>query len=243
MRSLLTTLLLSAISFSAISANDYYESARPSFDCRKAKTLDEKVICSDPELAELDLMVSRAYQTFTPNYQPKRAIGKDLLRARSACGSDRACIAAAQVNALETYATDGRLSPWPGNYARALIGRRAGELATHSRGTTNYQPNRLAECAHTRIKRATTRFGEAIADYSNDDAGTAISYENGLYQVSYGRESLHGLKAGQEVVICLMSIPRDCPNGDNRGRTYYVLNLATNTEWVLPDSQHFCGGA
>jgi hypothetical protein len=40
-----------------------------------------------------------------------------------------------------------------------------------------------------------------------------------------------------------MAIPRDCPAGDERGRVYYGVDLSLLGSWVLPDSQHMCGGA
>jgi hypothetical protein len=41
----------------------------------------------------------------------------------------------------------------------------------------------------------------------------------------------------------LVSIPRHCPKGDNRGRVYRTTNLRTHKSWKLPDSEHMCGGA
>src|SRR5215468_10289956 len=37
------------------------DAAKPSFSCDKAKTLDEKTICSDARLAELDRIQAAAY--------------------------------------------------------------------------------------------------------------------------------------------------------------------------------------
>ena len=88
----------------------------------------------------------------------------------------------------------------------------------------------------------TTRFGEPIDD-TNADSGTAIDFENGSHQVTYGREGLDGVKAGQLAVVCKMSSPHDCPEGDDRGTLLLTFDLETGTQWVLTDSQHMCGGA
>ncbi len=50
-------------------------------------------------------------------------------------------------------------------------------------------------------------------------------------------------RPGDPVRICLVSIPKHCPPGDNRGRTYKTTNLRTHRAWTLPDSEHMCGGA
>jgi hypothetical protein len=50
-------------------------------------------------------------------------------------------------------------------------------------------------------------------------------------------------KAGDHVRMCLVSTPRHCPKGDNRGRVYRTTNLRMHKSWKLPDSEHMCGGA
>jgi hypothetical protein len=45
------------------------------------------------------------------------------------------------------------------------------------------------------------------------------------------------------VRFCLISIPKDCPPGDNRGRVYETTNLRTNGVWKMQDDPHVCGGA
>jgi hypothetical protein len=81
-------------------------------------------------------------------------------------------------------------------------------------------------------------------DYNDAEEGTAVSFSDDIGQVSYGREeALTQAKAGDRVVLCLMSIPRDCPKGDVRGRLYLGYDADAKTQWILPDSQHLCGGA
>ena len=50
-------------------------------------------------------------------------------------------------------------------------------------------------------------------------------------------------KVGDRVRICLDSLPKDCPPGDDRGKIYTTTNERTNESWTMQDSQHGCGGA
>lgn len=220
--------------------------AGASFDCAKAQSADETAICADPVLADIDGIVARAYAAFSPSYQSKAKVGKLLLADRSACGADRACIGAAQYSALETYTygadPQDQAVPWVESYVIGLVGAKASALAQADNASNKRLPMQLGACAATRIKSITTRFGEPVSD-SNEDEGTALSFDNGGYQISYERGDLGAARKGDRVVMCLMSIPRDCPEGDERGRAYYTLDPRIMQQWVLPDAQHLCGGA
>src|SRR5262245_48758398 len=75
-------------------------------------------------------------------------------------------------------------------------------------------------------------------------SGSAIEYANGLSQVSY--DAIPGIdhsQAGDTVNVCLVSVPENCPPGDDRGRVYSGTNARTGESWSAPDSQHMCGGA
>jgi uncharacterized protein len=185
--------------------------------------------------------VSKAYAQFTPAYGDKRAIGKWLLQDRRACGTDEACIAAIGLNALETY---GSSVSWVGSYVDGVIGAKAAALADDMPPSRDQAlPQKIGDCAITHIAELTTRFGEPLKG-ADPDAGTAIGFSNGGWQVSYDLVyALYDAEIGDPVVMCLVSIPRDCPEGDDRGRTYYGLDARTGGAWSLPDSQHSCGGA
>lgn len=74
--------------------------------------------------------------------------------------------------------------------------------------------------------------------------GTSVGFANGVWQVSYDDEpAVRRSRLGDAAEVCLASIPRGCPPGDNRGRVYKVINLRTRSRWRLPDSSHSCGGA
>lgn len=98
-------------------------------------------------------------------------------------------------------------------------------------------PRRVGECTATTIKSVGTRL-------DTPGSGSAVSFENGGGQVGY--ESVPAIdrsKAGDPVRMCLVSVPRDCPKGDDRGRVYRTTNLRTHQTWTMADSAHLCGGA
>jgi uncharacterized protein len=208
-----------------------------SFNCANARSKDELAICADPVLSEMDYLINKAFGEFKPEFRSKREVARAFVADRKTCESDVACIAAVQARTIETY---GRGLPWVNLFAEALMGRKASSLASGE--LTNDKVERPGRCAKTKIAKVTTRFGEAVED-TNSDEGTAIEFENGSNQVTYGRDGLDGVKAGQLAVVCMMSRPHDCPEGDYRGNLLLTFDLETGTQWALTDSQHMCGGA
>jgi hypothetical protein len=91
------------------------------------------------------------------------------------------------------------------------------------------------------------RFGEKVSPSPSKDGfdpGTAIQFANGGRQVSYEKETaIIRSRIGDQVLMCLKELPKDCPPGDNRGRVYNTKNIRTGEAWTLADSQHLCGGA
>lgn len=99
-------------------------------------------------------------------------------------------------------------------------------------------PKQVGQCTNTTIKSVETRL-EGVAD-----SGSAVAFQNGGYQVSYDTvPEVEQSRRGDPVRMCLVSIPKNCPKGDDRGRFYRTTNLRTNQSWNLPDSEHMCGGA
>lgn len=99
-------------------------------------------------------------------------------------------------------------------------------------------PTHVGECSRTKLSNVGYRFdGES-------ESGTALAYENGAQQISYDtiKESA-GSSVGDDVYVCLVSIPEDCPPGDDRGKVYSTINIKTGKTWTAQDSQHSCGGA
>jgi hypothetical protein len=98
-------------------------------------------------------------------------------------------------------------------------------------------PTEIGECSETTIAEIGYRLGDP-------DSGSAIGYANGGSQVSYDTiPEIHRSRVGDPVKLCLVSLPEDCPPGDDRGKVYSAANLRTGESWEAPDSQHSCGGA
>jgi hypothetical protein len=97
---------------------------------------------------------------------------------------------------------------------------------------------RVGQCVTTRIKLIGTRL-EGVAD-----SGDAIEYANGIWGMSYEQDpALRTARKGDPVKLCLTSLPKNCPKGDDRGKTYRAADLRTHKSWEMPDSEHMCGGA
>lgn len=217
--------------------------ATPSFDCGKARSADERAICADSRLAELDQAIAIAFaQAAAKSKDGARSEAKDILAARKSCGADRLCILDQQVNGIETFSALGGqvpVPPWVGDYRIALFKSQAKHPAPGI-------PTRVAQCTVTKIVAITTRFGEELKPPANDmdSSGSAVGYANEGRQISYSYIApLAKSRIGDEVLVCLVSIPKDCPPGDDRGKVYSATNLRTKGSWLLPDAQHMCGGA
>jgi uncharacterized protein len=90
---------------------------KPSFPCEKAKTLDEKTICSDARLAELDRIQAAAYlvaKRKDAGEATKEA--RMRLEERSLCGNDRVCLFDSMSSA------EGMAMPvWADAYRKELV--------------------------------------------------------------------------------------------------------------------------
>ena len=205
----------------------------PSFDCEKAKKADEIAICDSKLLSELDSLLAFAYEEVqeTASKEEAREIARDAMADRGKCGSDADCIMGVQVILLQHFQELGALIEIP-------------DWAT-TEGPVyppDALPTEIGQCVETAIASITSRFQADINADQND--GSAVSFENGGFQVSYEKEqSIIRSEVGDRVLMCLVSIPKDCPPGDDRGRIYTTTNQRTNESWTLPDSQHSCGGA
>jgi hypothetical protein len=110
-------------------------------------------------------------------------------------------------------------------------------FALVSQGKAAPLPTEIGACGETTITDIGYRLGDP-------DSGSAISYANGGVQVSYDTiPEIHRSRIGDTVRLCLVSVPEDCPPGDDRGKVYSATNLRTGESWEAPDSQHSCGGA
>ena len=90
-------------------------------------------------------------------------------------------------------------------------------------------PTEIGACSETTIEDIGYRLGDP-------DSGSAISYANGGGQVSYDTiPEIHRSRVGDPVRLCLVSIPEDCPPGDDRGKVYSATNLRTGESWEAPE--------
>jgi len=206
--------------------------AGPSFNCNKASADDEIAICSSSELSELDNLMAAGFQFLKMRLGKKQAnqIARPLLSLRQACGGDVNCIQQRQADAVEAYRKLGapiHLPAWM-----------SANTAVDASG--NQMPARVGECSESAIDD----IGARLEGDQNFESGTSVSFANGGGQVSYDKEwSIIRSKIGDPVQVCLVSIPKGCPPGDDRGKVYKTTNLRTGESWELPDSQHMCGGA
>lgn len=124
--------------------------------------------------------------------------------------------------------------------ASALSACMAG--AVHAAPLTDL-PEQIGTCVFTHVKSVETRLREANG-MPVPDSGSAISFVNGGYQVSYEQiPEIDSSQVGDRVMMCLAFVPADCPVGDDRGKIYTTTNFRTGHSWTLPDSEHNCGGA
>ena len=102
----------------------------------------------------------------------------------------------------------------------------AGDTAAH---------DRVGACSVTTVTHVGWRAG---------NSGSVIEYANGLWQVDYNFiVGIHSSRIGDRVELCLTEIPKNCPRGDERGRTYKATNFRTRKSWSAINSEHSCGGA
>ncbi|ACL57275.1 conserved hypothetical protein [Methylobacterium nodulans ORS 2060] len=107
-------------------------------------------------------------------------------------------------------------------------------------------PSKVGMCSASVIVRIGTRFSDKLVKPKGDgvDEGTTVQLKNGVYGVSYEYVPEVGRsRVGDKVMTCLVSVPKGCPKGDDRGKAYTTTNLRTQESWTMSDSQHMCGGA
>ena len=107
-------------------------------------------------------------------------------------------------------------------------------------------PKKVGACVQTTITSIGTRFSDKLVKPKKGDMdeGTSVELKNGVYGVSYEYVAeVARSRVGDQVMTCLVSVPKGCPKGDDRGKMYTTTNLRTQESWTLSDSQHMCGGA
>ena len=64
------------------SRKTHISAAQPSFNCQKATTRDEHILCSDPEAARLDKAMSQLYKDLRKEYKAAGMGSKDLIQSQ-----------------------------------------------------------------------------------------------------------------------------------------------------------------
>ncbi|WP_426126911.1 lysozyme inhibitor LprI family protein [Pararhizobium sp. PWRC1-1] len=181
--------------------------AAAGFDCAKASTVDEHIVCDIPQLSQLDSLLQPAYleaKAASPDENVPR-MARDFLVDRHACGDDQACLLSTYLGALDGFNDLGATVEFPTDITAETIsnGRAKASEAV---------PEKVGQCVLTQVLEVHPRIGDDFA------AGTGVDFSNEGYQVSYDREeALIASRPKDEVVMCLISVPHHCPDGDDRG--------------------------
>ncbi|KRB62053.1 hypothetical protein ASE04_19410 [Rhizobium sp. Root708] len=206
------------------------------FNCSRAKTPDEKLVCHDPLLSHLDDLFNARYaanKKLASSNDDNHA-ARNFLADRRECRDDRPCVLSAYLAIL------WEISPDKNDFMSEIS---AQSLANGQQSSTSAIPTKIGQCTMTSVTDVHPRVGaEGVPTTDQDfDSGTGIDYANDGYQVSYFREdALIDSKAGDPVEMCLVEIDRDC-DPDEDGHLFLVTNNRTHQTWILPEAQHKCG--
>lgn len=205
-----------------------------SFDCNGQLNLVESLVCADPGLSAADDEMADLYRSAlrrsdADTGRQLKVEQRSWLLARNACKSKECLV---------------------GRYAD-----RAAQLREHrtDRGGSGL-PIRVGECRQSFVTGKQTRFEGATPGEVGGEVG--VSFSGGLYLYPQAVSDLppkadvdrllmrrdYFLK-GDRVTLCLVSKPRNCPPGDDRGKIYSVENLRNGVTMKGVDSWHMCGGA
>jgi len=184
-----------------------------SFNCARAATPTEVAICADPALSALDGQLGLAYTPQLAANPTVKQVERGWLALRNLACGGDAGCLASLTSAQLAWLRAGAPRP------PAAI------------------PTRVGACSLTSITRVGTRLAGVAGS-------SAVTETNGAVQISYDQiPTIDASRRGDPALVCLVSVPRNCPAGDDRGKVYGVANLRTLGAWALPDSEHSCGGA
>ncbi|MGH7095862.1 MAG: hypothetical protein ACREFB_20330, partial [Stellaceae bacterium] len=106
-------------------------------------------------------------------------------------------------------------------------------LALAAPASADPLPTRIGQCTRTTIKSIGTRLEDGMTHRPIPGSGSAVNFANGGYQVSYDTiPAIIRSRPGDPVTMCLVSVPKSCPPGDNRGLTYKTTNLRNKGAWT-----------
>jgi uncharacterized protein len=196
---------------SAMTVTFVAQSHAASFDCAKAATLVENVICTDSEISAQDDALLVAYRQALTNAGKTDALKHDQqrwLKKRNLC-KNKTCL-------------------------QQLYEQRI-KVLSH----LNPLPQTVGHCIDSKIIGKQTRFDDAVAGEAGGEVVVALP-EVGLYiqSVAHLSDSVNldkymystaDFSKGDKVKLCLEALPENCPAGDDRGKTLNpVANPSTN---------------
>lgn len=206
-------LLATGLLISVASTAPHSAARAASFNCNQAAAPSEFAICGDPQLSQLDSAIGAAYAQRLAQDPSVRQIQRGWLKARNA-GCGK-----------------------DRTCLRLLMTDELGWLRSGLR-LSPALPRYVGACSLTTVTQVTTRL-DGIAG-----SGSDVREANGAAEVSYDQiPASDASRRGDPALVCLVSLPSNCPPGDDRGKTYAVADLRTLGAWSAPDSEHMCGGA
>ena len=113
-------------------------------------------------------------------------------------------------------------------------------------------PKSVGTCSDSFVQSKRFRMvpspGDPDYTRTSDDFGKEvfIRLTNGLGIYSGDGDDFilsNNFSAGHKVKVCLESLPKNCPPGDNRGKEYSFYDYLTGVRVTGADSWHMCGGA
>ena len=215
---LLLAVAAAAVGAPGVTSFDPGAARAASFDCAQAKAAAEKAICNNPTLSALDGELGGAYAQRLAREPSVRQIERAWLAARNVgCGKDVGCLTA---------------------FTTAQLGWLRGAAPLPAA-----LPKTPGHCALTKVKVVGERLEGGPGEFV-PGSGSDIEETNGGNQVSYDQiPAMDTARRGDAVVLCLVSLPQDCPKGDDRGKVYAGGDLRTLRAWSEADAEHMCGGA
>lgn len=99
------------------------------------------------------------------------------------------------------------------------------------------EPQQVNNCSRTNVESVGARLE------GSPEAGSYIKFTNGLYSDTYEPYSYGQSKKGDTVLLCLDNVPKGCPPGDDRGKSFIAINERNNIMFKVVKGHHFCGGA
>lgn len=102
-------------------------------------------------------------------------------------------------------------------------------------------PSTIGQCSETHISTVGARLIDAMTGEPIPDSGVSVHLNNGVILIASTKiPAVESLKRGDQVKLCLESVPKNCRTGDYRGMMYRIINYRTGKEFTLSNSTQSC---